>query len=57
VHEANEPNAVLDLLDADLLAGEDVAQIDLGPLKQIRPQCVTMTLQSWQGYSSSSSPL
>ena len=31
LHEADEPNAVLDLLDADLLASED--QIDLAAFK------------------------
>jgi hypothetical protein len=29
VHKADEPNLVADLLDADALAGEDDAEIDL----------------------------
>ena len=29
MHEADEPNAILDLFDSDHLAGKDVAQIDL----------------------------
>ena len=31
VHQGHEPGAVADLLDADLLAGEDGAEIDLAP--------------------------
>ena len=29
IHEADEPNLLADLLDADALAGEDGAEIDL----------------------------
>jgi hypothetical protein len=29
VHEADEPDFVSDLLDADVLTGEDLAEIDL----------------------------
>ena len=33
VHEADEPYAVVGLLDADILAGEDRAEIDLSPFE------------------------
>ena len=33
VHEADLPNALLDLLDADLLPREDVTQIDRAPIE------------------------
>ena len=31
LHEADQPDLVLDLLDADLLTGEDRAEVDLLP--------------------------
>ena len=41
MHEGDEPDALADLRDADVLAGEGVTEIHLVPLKQIPPQCVT----------------
>jgi len=32
VHEADEPNAVVDFLDAEFLAGEQLTEIDLLPI-------------------------
>lgn len=32
VHDADEPDALAHLFDADSLAGEDVAQVDLAPV-------------------------
>ena len=32
VHEADEPNVLADLLDADALTGENSAEIDLPPI-------------------------
>ena len=37
VHEADEPNVLADLLDADALAGEDGAEIDLLPIEADAP--------------------
>ena len=34
MHEGHEPDALGDLLDADVLAGEDGAQVDLARPKQ-----------------------
>ena len=42
VHEADEPDPVVYLSDADELPGKDLAEIDLRPWKQIRPQWVTV---------------
>jgi len=42
MHEGDEPNPVADLFDADVLTGEDSAEIDLRRLKQMRPRAVTM---------------
>ncbi len=39
VHEADEPNLLADLLDADALAGEDGARIDLLPVEADAPAC------------------
>jgi hypothetical protein len=33
LHEGDEPNALADLRDADILAGEGVAQIHLSPVE------------------------
>ena len=39
VHEADEPNLLADLLDADALAGEDGAEIDLLAIEADAPAC------------------
>ena len=39
VHKADEPNLLADLLDADALAGEDGAEIDLLPIEADAPAC------------------
>ena len=39
VHEADQPNLLADLLDADALAGEDGAEIDLLPIEADAPAC------------------
>jgi hypothetical protein len=46
VREADQPNAVVSLLDADGLAGEHLTEIDLWLLKQMRPQVVTVAALS-----------
>ena len=33
VHKADQPDLLRDFLDADILSGEDLAQIDLTPLE------------------------
>ena len=33
VHEADEPDALVDLHDAEILAGEDGAEVDLAPVE------------------------
>ena len=48
VHEADEPNAVVDLLDAEPLTGEDNRDVDLLAV-QMRPQAVTRMSRSWSG--------
>jgi hypothetical protein len=47
VHEADEPDLVGDLLDADVLAGDTLPRLILWRPKQIRPQRVTVRL--WNG--------
>ena len=42
-----------DSRDADDLAGEDLAEIDLRRLKQMPPQVVIVTALSWKGWSRS----
>jgi hypothetical protein len=37
VHEADEPNVLAHLLDADALAGEDDTEIDFLPIKADAP--------------------
>jgi hypothetical protein len=37
VHESDEPDALVDLLDAHVLAGEHGAEIDLAPAKANAP--------------------
>ena len=39
MHEAGEPEPVVDLFDADALAGEDLAEIDLAALEANAPAC------------------
>ena len=46
VHEGDEPDALADLCDTDVLAGKDVAQIHLLAFEAIRPQCVTVIVWS-----------
>jgi hypothetical protein len=49
VHEAYEPNAVVDFLDAELLAGRDGRDVDLFPAQADAPQAVTGMLRSCRG--------
>lgn len=42
MHEAGGPEMVVDLLDADRLAGEDLAEVDLLAVEQMRPQVVAV---------------
>lgn len=44
MHEADELDVVVGLLDADVLSGEDGAEMILRGLKQMRPQVVTMAV-------------
>ena len=37
MHEADEPDALVDLFDADVLAGEDRAEVDLAPVEADAP--------------------
>lgn len=53
MHEADEPDFVGDLLDADGLTGEDLAEVNLATADEMRPQRVTVMVRSWKGYSSS----
>jgi len=39
VHEADEPNVLAHLFDADALTGEDDAEIDLLPIEADAPAC------------------
>ncbi len=39
VHKADEPNVLADLLDANALAGEDGAEIDLLAIEADAPAC------------------
>ncbi len=55
VHEADEPNLLADLLDADALAGEDGAEIDFLPIEADAPACghgdgsvVERVIKFWQ---------
>ena len=54
-HEADEPNLVADLLDADALTGEDGAEIDLLPIEADASACghgdgsvVERVIEVWQ---------
>jgi hypothetical protein len=51
VHEADEPNAVIDLLDAEFLTGQNDGDVD--PLSmQARLWAYRVTLSSgWRGYA------
>jgi hypothetical protein len=55
VHEGDEPDALGHLGDADLLPGTWLKLI-LRALQQMRPQLVTITVASENGYVSSSRP-
>lgn len=55
VHEADEPNAIVDLLDSEPLTDEHGRDVDL-LLMQMRPQAVTRMSLSWKGYSRSGRP-
>jgi hypothetical protein len=48
VHEADEPNAFVDL-DADGLSGEHLAEVDLLPPIADAPACGDVTALSWKG--------
>ena len=39
MHEADEPQAVFDLANSDLLACEDLAEVDLAALEADAPAC------------------
>jgi hypothetical protein len=45
MHEGDEPDVVVDLPHTHLLSREHVAEIDLRPFKQIRPQVVDRASQ------------
>jgi len=51
--EADEPNAVVDFLDTEFLAGEQLMRLRC---MQMRPQAVTSTSPSWSGYGISGMP-
>jgi hypothetical protein len=55
-HAAEQEDVVSYLFDADVLTGDHLAEIDLQRLKQVRPQRVTVTVRSWNGYSMASRP-
>jgi hypothetical protein len=57
IHKADHPNLVTDLLDADGLAGEDGAEIDLRRLQQMRPHVVTVAILWWNGSSTLGRPV
>jgi hypothetical protein len=56
VHEADEPNAVVDFLDAEALTGETVEMLTRLRCMQMRPQAVTSTSRSCSGSAISGSP-
>jgi len=49
VHEADEPNALVDFLDPEALTGEDGRDVIRFRCMQMRPQAVTRTSRSWSG--------
>jgi hypothetical protein len=56
VHEADEPDAVVDFVYSELLTGKHGRDIDLLRFMQMRPQALTRMSQSWNGYCSSGRP-
>jgi hypothetical protein len=46
VHEAHQPDLFRNLVDADVLTGEDLAEITLRRPMQMRPHCVTVMARS-----------
>ena len=55
MHEGHEPDALVGLLDADVLAGEDGAEVDLAFAKADTATVVTVGA-AVQGSASSPSP-
>ena len=49
MHEADEPNALVDLLDTELLACQHGGDVDPLAMKASLPQAVMMTSRSWNG--------
>jgi hypothetical protein len=49
MHEADEPDALADLLDADILTGEHEAEIDLPAVEADPPACSDGDDLSWNG--------
>ncbi len=49
VHEAGEPNAVVDLLDAEFLAGRDGGDVDALPAQAKTPLRGHKNSRSWNG--------
>ena len=49
IHEADDPNTVVDFLDAEALTGEHGEMLTRLRYMQIRPQLVTRTSRSWNG--------
>ena len=47
--QIRSPNSLVGLLDADGLAGKDLAELIFCRLKQMRLQVVTVTALSWKG--------
>ena len=50
MHEADDPNAVVDLLDAEALTASTVEMLTRLRCMQMRPQAVTRTSRSCSGY-------
>jgi len=49
VHEADEPNAVIDLFDSKLLTSQYNRDVDLLAVQAKAPQDVMTTSRSWNG--------
>jgi hypothetical protein len=47
--EADQPNAVVDLLDAELRPANTVERLIRLRCRQSRPQALTITSRSWNG--------
>ena len=57
IHEADEPNVVADLFDADALTSEDQTEIDLVPIEADAAACghgdgfvVERVIEVWQAF-------